>query len=520
MAVCCVALRPLLCVRGGKKCRGHSERVGGGAARRDATHCSEHTLRRAMLCRELGSAFGNNITDVCLKGKDGEQFLVVRSDNFDERIGQVRAADVAVVVPGGDGSPSSEGLHPITLAEYLQEAGKYGGYAGVPDGTSLYDGDRDGMVGIRFQAVFLPVGEDGKVEMYNQSFNYQTQSKEDPRNVILLCTTQGTFLQQDGPGQVPQYLHKRDGAGYECTYLEALRTRHGVSMEQKDTAEEAAAAAAAGKATSGVIGIRSMGMGFNRLMTVQVPLKQKAPLRFAVPDFLEDECEDSGCDFSTDMQFDVFSSVAAEQDECALPDGPEPAMMMRSGAAAAPPPSRAKAARVSHGSSAGPMPPAASDNWERDSDCSVTITVQFYFVVEKGTTVEPQDIRDAVDLCEAALKGCDADGKLMDGERWWMRQEMSAEDKARIADTLATAGVGSAGGAPVAAEGKAGDGVAVEGKAEEGGAGDAGDAAGASAGEGSAPDTEGKAGDAGDVSGEESVAGESGSGGKKGCVIM
>ena len=362
-------------------------------------------------------------------GKDGSNFLVVRSDNFDERIGQVRASDVAVVVgnvPESAGGETPDSLRPITLQEYLERAGDFGSYAGVPAGTSLFDADRDAKVGIRFQVVFLPADEEGSVDMYNSACNYQTLSAEDPKNVILLATTQGTFLQQDGPGSVPQYLHKKDEespTGYSCTYLEALRTKHGVSMEQKETEEEAAAAAAAGKATSGVLGIRSMGKGFNRLMTVQVPLKQKKK----VPDILASgvyALEGAGFDMGGDI-YDIADACGAcaplDDDECE--EEYERAVMssLEVTEKVAAPPSRVKAARVSYGETAGPMEMPASSNWERDPDCAINITVQFFFVVEKGTTIDEADIKAAVDLCETALKGCEEDGKLMDEGMWWMR---------------------------------------------------------------------------------------------------
>merc|ERR1712227_496289 len=43
-------------------------------------------------------------------------------------------------------------------------------------------------------------------------------------------------------------------------------------------------------------------------------------------------------------------------------------------------PASAKAARVSYGSDAGPMQRLGMKKFERDASCSVTITVQFYFV--------------------------------------------------------------------------------------------------------------------------------------------
>ena len=49
--------------------------------------------------------------------------------------------------------------------------------------------------------------------------------------------------------------------------------------------------------------------------------------------------------------------------------------------------SAAQAARVSIGSDAGAMDMLRMTTFERDSECSVTITVQFYFVVEQGHMV-------------------------------------------------------------------------------------------------------------------------------------
>lgn len=69
------------------------------------------------------------------------------------------------------------------------------------------------QIGIRFQAVFIPVEDtatgDGKTEFFPDTYNYQTREWDDPKNIILLCTSQGSFVQQDGPGSQPQYLHKQ-----------------------------------------------------------------------------------------------------------------------------------------------------------------------------------------------------------------------------------------------------------------------------------------------------------------------
>merc|ERR1711985_84963 len=153
----------------------------------------------------------------------------------------------------------------------------YGGYAGLPAGSDVSHVDLDKKVSIRFQTTFLPVGEEelANMEFCSEAYHYNTTSDEDPRNLILLCTTQGLALQQDGRGAQKLFHHAVDGAGKIHRYwLEAERSRHKVGGPQVETEQERTAAAARGKATSSVIGVRAMGTRFNVLMNIQVPLEQ------------------------------------------------------------------------------------------------------------------------------------------------------------------------------------------------------------------------------------------------------
>merc|ERR1712048_979409 len=98
----------------------------------------------------------------------------------------------------------------------------------------------------------------------------------DPRNLVLLCTSQGVAVQQDGRGAKRLFHHAVDESGQIHRYwLEAESSDHKVGGPQRETDEERADALARGKATSTVIGTRAMGTRFNVLMTIQVPLKQK-----------------------------------------------------------------------------------------------------------------------------------------------------------------------------------------------------------------------------------------------------
>ena len=55
---------------------------------------------------------------------------------------------------------------------------------------------------IRFQTTFIPVEDSGdgrsKLEFATEAYNYNTMDDADPRNLVLLCTSQGMAVQQDG----------------------------------------------------------------------------------------------------------------------------------------------------------------------------------------------------------------------------------------------------------------------------------------------------------------------------------
>ena len=116
----------------------------------------------------------------------------------------------------------------------------------------------------------------GKLEFATEAYNYNTMDDSDPRNLVLLCTSQGVAVQQDGCGAKKLFHHAVDDEGQIHRYwLEAEESKHKVGGEQRETEEDRAEAQARGKATSSVIGIRAMGQRFNVLMTIQVPLEQK-----------------------------------------------------------------------------------------------------------------------------------------------------------------------------------------------------------------------------------------------------
>ena len=221
------------------------------------------------------SCWGANITDTYLKSKTGQRLFTVRSDNWNEKLGVVSADEVAVVASRAGGP-----LQPVTLRSVLQQMGTYGSYAGLEGQTDLSNTALDAQCSIRFQTTFIPVEESsdgrGKLEFATEAYNYNTTSDSDPRNLVLLCTSQGMAVQQDGRGSKKLFHHAVEGNGKIHRYwLEAEESLHKVGGEQRESDQERAEALARGKATSSVIGIRAMGQRFNVLMTIQVPLQQQ-----------------------------------------------------------------------------------------------------------------------------------------------------------------------------------------------------------------------------------------------------
>jgi huntingtin len=203
------------------------------------------------------SAVGNNITDCKLVGRDNESFYTIRTDNWNEKIGTVSANDIAII------SESNGTLKPMTLKQYLVDAG-------------LYSSSLDDKVSIRFQTSFLPVKDNKTVEFCTESYSYNTQDESNPKNLLLLCTTQGTTLHKNKSRYQKLFLHGLDSNNNLVNrWLEAEETTYKVGSEQRETDEQVSENMKRNKASSSVIGIKAMGKRFNALMTVQIPLKQK-----------------------------------------------------------------------------------------------------------------------------------------------------------------------------------------------------------------------------------------------------
>lgn len=317
---------------------------------------------------------------------------------------------------------NSPPLEPITLRDLLKQMGEYGNYAGMNRDANLSNDELDCQVSIRFQTTFLPTDSPFRnntnnkesVEFATEAYNYQTRDENNPKNLILLCTTQGVAVQQDGSNKTRLYHHtvNSDGSRVGRHWLEAERTAHTVGGEQHESEEEKIEALSRGKAIATVIGPQALGTRFNCLMTVQVPLKQ----------------ESTKSPFGNTTGFDsaYFGSAPASAPSLYYSSTPTPAPEMLVGGFGAAPPVTApqmmcakregaggglgisSAARVSRGTEYDNLEGKSllkAKSFTRHESERITATIVLYNVVVGGVPTEA-DVLAAIDDLEQLYAAC------------------------------------------------------------------------------------------------------------------
>jgi len=359
------------------------------------------------------SCWGSNITDTRLYAKDGRQLFTVRGDNWNERLGKVTIDDLVLIASAEHGGGGPTELKPITLRTLLENTSKYGEYANLTKDSLLHE-KLDQEVSVRFQTTFLPVeeGEKQALEFAPEAYNYNTKDDDDPRNLILLCTTQGLAIQQDGKGGVKLFHHSSANGTIQRHWLEAESTSHKVGGSQVETVEERKDAMKRGKSTSAVIGTRAIGTRFNVLMTIQVPLQQKQKeMRFSFGDemygaesFSDEESEEEYCSFDMFVCKDLTS----------------PRRLAKS-----------SAARVSKGSLHDSWTGLSVKNPERHQNEHITATIVMYYTCSGGVPSET-DVKSAIDDLEELYKAIEVNGKLADAEFDFMKSDLTVKDMVDI----------------------------------------------------------------------------------------
>merc|ERR1712232_326401 len=272
-------------------------------------------------------------------------------------------------------------------------------------------GDEERMDALsRNKATSSEIGVQGRnaaLEFATEAFNYNTMSDEDPRNLILLCTTQGIALQADGRGSKRLYHHdiKKDGT-ISRHWLEAEESKHKVGGEQKESDEERMDALSRNKATSSEIGVRGIGSLFNVLMTIQVPLRQK-------PSDREDYyggtlCIKDECSFGAP----VFKSKRHRLPSISF-------KTKRKG--------KSSAARVSKGSFVDEWDGLTIQEPKRHPNEHCTATIVMYYTCNGGVPTD-EDIIAAIDDIEELYRGIEGNGQLSDNQFDFMKSELTVKD--------------------------------------------------------------------------------------------
>ncbi|KAI0559802.1 hypothetical protein FGB62_137g01 [Gracilaria domingensis] len=363
------------------------------------------------------SCWGANITDTYLKAKDGTPLFTVRPDNWNEKLGVVRATDVALLIGNcsvRSGSDDDHLLRNITLQQFLQKPAACGAAyaASLSPDVTLDAPERDVKVSIRFQTVFLPVarseGARETMEFATEAYNYNTKSDDDPRNLVLLATTQGLAVQADGAGKKRLLHHARDPSSRVVWqhWLQAERSDHAVGGAQEESEEERKDALQRDKATADVLGIKAMGKRFNTLMTVQIPLMTTREPQ--IPAIAK------------------MQRVALCVNRSSKSRGRHRATM---------PLGCSNAARVSLGTRHSVFTRLKIRTPRRNKDEHVTVTVVFYNTVTGGVPAA-EDVIAAVEDMERLLGACSESGRLADAAFDFMKEELKVSDMIQIADKL------------------------------------------------------------------------------------
>jgi hypothetical protein len=346
-------------------------------------------VQRAVGPRGKLGTVGSNSSDVRMWDSAGRAVYTLRSDNWNERIGLKSANELFVVVGNHQAAqtPSS-----ITLRAYLDNFKTFGSYAGVDAHTaSLWAGAVDNKVGVRFQAAFLP---ESSTTFCTEVYNYNTSDDRAPRNLLLLCTPQGTSAQQDGRGAKKLYTHSvaTDGAVHR-SFLEATRSSFAVGGSQKETRETSAEARVLGKAAAARLGTDDMGERFNVQMLVQVPIRQRPVVQHRA--MLKHPASPKHL---------TADAVPRSFDRChAVDSGAEPRLAFGASSGGV-----SNASRISRGCEFDVWGGLAVPSVERDPFQRLTATVTMYYTVVGGAP-SPDDISKAMADLISLYESCGAE---------------------------------------------------------------------------------------------------------------
>lgn len=327
--------------------------------------------------RYYGSSVGPNISDVTIQVQHWNQHIraydltlmpVIRYPNFSDYSADISPDDFYLLVGNEDGVP----LYRVTLSEYLRNFRRYMSDPASWEGreTSLLAA-RDSHVLVSAQAAFLPIPDEGKAEFNPVIFNYQSY-QDNPAVLTIVATREGTSATiidnvrdgfSDGYSWGQRLFFNQDGERASFTgqrisdFVQAGGQGTGTERPGDEPGDP-------GKET-----------GLNMVLLIQVPLKQKAPLRFEMGAAPVSEGE-MALDFAVEEKSDVEAAV------------------------------------IGHGPVEGPFTEVDGLDIERDPKFPIRVTVQFYKATSNGVVTE-EDIAEIAAQIEKVYENADYVGSLV-----------------------------------------------------------------------------------------------------------
>ncbi len=324
--------------------------------------------------RYKGSSVGPNISDMTIqvqtRQQDGSIGLslmpVIRYDNFSDVTGDISPEDFFLLVGNEKGQP----LRKVTLKHFLENVRDYmhDGSSWKGKKTSLLAPERDKHVLVSAQAAFLPVPKEGIAEFNPVLFNYQSM-KGDPAVLTILATREGT--------SVTVIDNTRDG--FEAGYSWGQRLFFNKNGERAAFTGQRMSDFVAGGQSGGSDSVKAAGQeGLNMVLLIQVPLKQRSPMRFGDYDAMPmmAPMESAGAGMATRDRSDVEAAV------------------------------------IGHGEVEGPFTEIDHLEIERDTRFPIRVTVQFYKATSNGV-VSPGDMKEIAAQIEKVYEKADYVGSLV-----------------------------------------------------------------------------------------------------------
>jgi len=324
------------------------------------------------------SAVGPNISDLTIQVQTFNQrrgdydltlMPVIRYPNFSDLTADISPDDFYLLVGNEDG----EDLETVSLTEYLSQLPRY---LSDPDSWAGREvslmARRDTHVLVSAQAAFLPVPEEGIAQFNPVLFNYQSY-EGDPAVLAIVATREGTSATiidntrdafEAGFSWGQRLFFNQDGERASFTgqrmsdFLEVETTgRDDPNPQSGDTVE------AAGEA------------GLNMVLLIQVPLKQKRPMRA-----MEESFAVGAAPMAAEGEMDKASDV--------------------------------EAAVIGHGPVEGPFTEIDDLKIERDPDYPIRVTVQFYKATSNGVISEA-DVEEIAEQIDRVYDEADYVGSLV-----------------------------------------------------------------------------------------------------------